>query len=280
MRLEPQVAFTKPASDIALIGHAYPSSQERTEGLVGIRVGSVQKLARVFGNRRLVKRLGFSTLTAPELFDRIPLTYEHAFGGWDRRDKNPEKHRFEPRNPVGIGYRDPDLSGDTDVPMPNLEDPDHLVKSASDRPPPAGFGFIAPDWQPRARFAGTYDKAWNDQRKPLLPKDFDRRFFNAASPGLIFPGHLRGDEPVVVIGATASGRVSFNLPGLAAPACRLVLKSGKPVELQALLDTLVVDMDRQTVTMTWRAHATVRRGIHDVVALELPPQQPPPPDDD
>ena len=74
--------------------------------------------------------------------------------------------------------------------------------------------------------------------------------------------------------------MSFNLPGLAAPACRLVLKSGKPVELQALLDTLVVDMDRQTVTMTWRAHATVRRGIHDVVALELPPQQPPPPDDD
>ena len=280
MRLEPQIAFIKPATDIVLIGHAYPSNKDRTEGLVGIGVGAVRKTARVFGNRRLVKRLGFTTATAPEPFDRIPLTYEYAFGGRDRRDKNPDRHRFEPRNPVGIGYRDPDLADDAEVAMPNLEDPDHLFKSVSDCPPPAGFGFVSPDWQPRTRFAGTYDKAWNDLRKPLLPKDFNRRFFNAASSGLIAPGYLRGDEPVVVIGASASGRVNFNLPGAASPACRVALRSGNPVELQTVLDTLLVDMDQQTVTLTWRAHVAVRRGLHDVVALELPPQPLPVDEDD
>lgn len=31
MRLEPQIAFIKSATDIVLIGHAYPSNKDRTE---------------------------------------------------------------------------------------------------------------------------------------------------------------------------------------------------------------------------------------------------------
>lgn len=273
MRLEPQVAFMKPATDIVLLGHAYPNNAERTEGLAGIRVGSLQKVARIFGDRRVVRRLGVQGLSAPEPFEKIELCYERAFGGWDRRDSNAARHSFEPRNPVGLGYRDKAQSGEDDLLAPNIEDPAHLYQGPGDKPPPMGFGFVAPDWSPRAAWAGTYDQAWNDTRKPLLPKDFDRRFFNAASPGLVAPGYLAGDEAVAVIGMCESGRTSFTLPGLPPPACRLMLKSG-PIELQTALDTLVIDMDQRQVALTWRAHALVPRGVHDVVAVELPPQPP------
>jgi len=272
MLMEPQVAYAKMATDIVLCGHAYPNNAERTEGLVGLRVGAVQKLARVYGDRRFVNRMGLKRLSAPEPFEQIELSYERAFGGWDRRDPDPGRHAFEPRNPVGRGFRDPSQSGECEHWAPNIEDPEHPYTSPGDRPPPAGFGFVSPDWEPRARFAGTYDKVWSETRKPLLPVDFNRRFFNAASAGLVAPGHLVGNELVTVIGATEGRPVSFSLPGTAPPQCRIAMKRRPAIDLSTQLDTLIIDMDQRRVTVLWRAHVRVPRGIHDVVAMELPPQ--------
>lgn len=268
MVLEPQIAFTKPATDIVLLGHAHAPTPGATEGTVGIRVGPVQKVARVFGDRRIVSRLGRTSVTPTAPFERIPIEHERAFGGWDRHDPDSQMHRREARNPVGVGFRVTPLGADEQA-LPNFEDPQQLFRSWGDTPPPAGFGFIAPDWQPRLAFAGTYDTTWARARKPLLPHDFDRRFFNAAAPGLIAPGHLRGDEPVAVIGATPRGRVAFALPGLPAPLCLMELRGRKRVPLQTVLDTLVVDMDALQVTLTWRASACVRNGAHDVLSVEL-----------
>ena len=36
------------------------------------------------------------------------------------------------------------------------------------RPAPVGFGPLAPHWQPRCDFAGTYDQAWQQDRYPVL----------------------------------------------------------------------------------------------------------------
>ncbi len=55
----------------------------------------------------------------------------------------------------------------------------HPIGSASDKPPPAGVGYV-PAWHPRATFAGTYDEAWRKKRAPYLPADFAPRFFQAA----------------------------------------------------------------------------------------------------
>ncbi len=267
---EPQIAFTKLATDIVLRGHAYPTSSDGAEGLVGIRVGPMQKTAHVFGDRRVVRRLGIPMIGRPQPFERLPIVYERAFGGWDRSDADPLRHRQDARNPVGVGLR-AHLKPEGEDLLPNFEDPQHLMNSVDDTPPPVGFGFIAPNWQPRAGFAGNYDAAWVKNRKPLLPRDFDRRFFNAASPGLIAPGHLRGDEPVVVIGAALSGRVAFNLPGVPAPVCRVGLRGRRWRSLPTVLDTVTVDMDAETLTLMWRAYLPVRNGMHDVLAVEVHP---------
>lgn len=96
-------------------------------------------------------------------------------------------------NPIGCGFR---VRGSeralTGMPLPNLEDPKHLIDSPKDRPPPAGFGYIHPHWEPRWRYAGTYDEHWKKNRAPYLPTDFDPRFNQAAHPDLSADSYLQG----------------------------------------------------------------------------------------
>ncbi len=267
---EPQIAFTKPGTDVVLRGHAWAPQPGATEGVVGIRVGALQKTARVFGDRRYQSRFGRVSISRPESFERIPIIAERAYGGWDRRDEDPRRQRCEARNPVGRGFwlRAPD--GDDKL-LPNFEEPQDLITSWSDRPAPACFGFIAPEWQPRLAFAGTYDQAWVRTRKPLLPKNFDRRFFNAAAPGLVSALPMRGDEEVVVVGCSSRQRVAFRLPYAVGPGCRAKLLGGRTVEILLKLDTVTVDMDLGVVTLLWRGCLPARNGLHDVLSLVIRP---------
>lgn len=273
-KLEPQIAFIKLATDIVMLGSAHAPKAGTTRMQVGIRVGHVQKIVNVTGTRRLVTRSGVSHISDPEPFETVPLRYECAFGGWDRRAQHPDEHRCEARNPVGVGFRNGSLRTDDELLLPSIEDTGHAFQSYGDVPPPAGFGFIAPNWQPRAAFAGTFDSVWDRSRKPLLPKDFDRRFYNAASPGLIAPGYLRGDEPVVTIGTSPTGRVAFELPCSSPPLCAVELRGRNRVELRTVLDTVIVDMDRMVLALQWRAHLPVRNGMNDVVSIEILPGAP------
>lgn len=269
VRSEPQIAFQKLATDVVMLGYACATRPNTTELRVGIRIGPLTKLVRVVGDRFLARRGGAVSVTEPRPFERIPLVYERAFGGWDRRSPDEQQHRCDPRNPVGVGFRLAALDVDDQTALPNIEYEDQPLRSYGDTPDPAGFGFLAPNWQPRAVFAGTYDAAWDAQRKPLLPLDFDRRFFNAASPGLIAPGYLRGDESVVVIGASTHGRVAFDLPGVAPPECVVEVRGRRRMSLMTVLDTIVVDMDALRVSLTWRAHVPVRNGPHDILRVAV-----------
>jgi hypothetical protein len=209
------------------------------------------------------------SMTSPEPFEKIPLIYERAFGGWDRSHADPDKHTFESRNPVGTGFRSKHGKWEDGIRLPNLEDPKNPTRNYGDAPPPAGFGFTSPDWQPRASFAGTYDNKWMNERMPLLPLDFDRRFFNAASPGLIAPGYLKGDEAVSIENASPSGTISFNLPGVPPPECRVQLVRNRDERVQTNLDTIIINTDENVVLLIWRGCLAVRNGPHDVVSIQI-----------
>jgi hypothetical protein len=273
-RYEPEVAFFKPATDVVLVGHAHAQERNTRELLVALRVGPLQKGVRVIGDRAWFKSMGSISMTKPVPFERIPLRYERAFGGWDRSDPDAARHRFEPRNPVGTGFRSKDGRFEEGVRLPNLEDPAQPLEDWGDTPAPAGFGFIGPHWQPRAAFAGTYDEAWEKSRKPLLPKDFNRKFLNAASPGLIAPGYLRGDEPVVVANATPEGRLSFQLPGTPPPRVLVACHDQPDAWMQLNLDTVIVDTDAMKLFLLWRGHLVLQREPLEVRALRVEPGPP------
>jgi len=268
-KFEPECAFFKPATDVALIGSACAGKPGTTELQVGLRLGAMQKVLRVTGDRVMSRTLGSWRMSTPQPFERIPLVYERAFGGWDRQHADPAEHRCEPRNPVGTGFRRSSGSSTDDLVVPNIEDPSSTFGYPGETPVPAGLGFTSPSWQPRAAYAGTYDEAWNTQRKPLLPLDFDARFFNAASPGLVAAGHLLGNEAVLVANASARGRLAFNLPSVAAPVAEVELRNFKRYTVQTLLDTVIIDTDQHLVHLLWRGHLRTPGGPHDLVAMRI-----------
>lgn len=272
-RYEPQVAPVKLATDVVLLGHAFPERPGATHVDVRFRVGPVGKVIRVFGDRQWYGRSGYAAISDPQPFDKMPLVYDRAFGGWDRSPADPDQHTVEARNPVGVGYHNKKLGTFIDgAPLPNLEDPRQLIKGYYDAPPPAAFGFVGPDWAPRAQYAGTYDEAWRQHRMPLLPQDFDRRFFNAASLDLVAPGYLRGDEYVLLVNAVPEGNVQFYLPGEPSPQCTVTLKTQASHAVQMQLDTVIVNADDRRLSLIWRGHMLVPdRRLHDIRAIRVEP---------
>ena len=271
-RYEPETAFFKPRTDVVLIGHAMAPRGPATSVTVSLSVGPVAKSVRVSGDRIWVSTFGGTYITEPEPFERIPLVYERAFGGRDLSDPDLSHQRFEPRNPVGTGFCSKRAQMDG-VRLPNLEDPRHPIRDWNDTPPPASFGFVSPDWKPRADWAGTYDDRWARERMPLLPVDFDRRFFNSASPGLIAAGYLRGDEPVLIENAASEPWLSFALPRTTPPLCSLELTGSAHRQLEMKLDTVIINTDERLLIMVWRSFITLKNGPHDVVSAELKPER-------
>jgi hypothetical protein len=262
-KYEPETAFFKRATDVVLIGSAWPRSGPSTQVDVSLKAGPLFKRVRVIGDRYWVKSLVGPEMTRPEPFESLPLTYERAFGGRDI------KGRMEPRNPIGRGFfSSPSLLEDG-APLPNVEDPAKLIASVNDRPAPVGFGFTSPAWQPRAGFAGTYDDTWTADRMPLLPNDFDRRFFSAASAGLTAPGYFKGDEFISVENVSPHGPVSFGLPGIPPPEHRVRLTSGRDAIIQTDLDTVIINTDEDFVILIWRGYLPVTNGLHDIDSIQI-----------
>ncbi len=64
---------------------------------------------------------------------------------------------------------------------------------------PQGFAPLPPVWRPRQRHAGRYDDDWLARKHPLLPDDFDYRFYQYAAPGLVHEALLAGDEELQLL---------------------------------------------------------------------------------
>jgi hypothetical protein len=140
LRHPSDAVVAKVAADVALFGHARSATPVPWLD-VSLQVGRVRRAVRVFGDRRWRREEGWRA-SDPAPFTKMPLGFEHAFGGWDRRHADPARHAADLRNPLGRGFLvDPrDAEG---VPLPNLEDPDALIRSPSDAPAPAGLGRAA-----------------------------------------------------------------------------------------------------------------------------------------
>jgi hypothetical protein len=246
---------TKPGTDIVLLGHAYaPSGTVKTLDLT-LKVGALQKVVRVFGERVWHRAVGAWQISHPIPFDRMPLVYERAFGGVDAKGG-----AHEARNPVGTGFAARNSAERLEgLPLPNLELPEAPIRSWDSRPEPAGFGFIAPFWAPRSGYAGTYDEAWKKDRFPLLPQDFDARFFSAASRGLVARPYLRGGEPVHISGASKRGPLSFQLPAWTLEATLSV--KGKRAQYTPVLETVILEPDEERVILSWKATVPCARSF-------------------
>lgn len=178
----------KPRADLMFVGSAHaPGGTPVTDFKARFRVGDTKSTVSVIADRYWEPD-GSGLLDRTHLpFARLPLRYEHAFGGagWAA-------------NPVGKGARQSDdaVAADDDgpLPLPNIERLDHPVRHPDHAPVPAGFGPLRAEWAPRNGYLGTYDDAWLERRWPWFPEDFDTSYFQAAPADLQVDGYLAGDE--------------------------------------------------------------------------------------
>lgn len=269
IKYDNDLVLTKKTTDVIVVGHAYaPDGQPATETEAGFRVGPVQKVLRVTGDRQW----GAVGQTATVPFVKMPLTYERAFGGVDEKSAQPERD-WDWRNPVGTGFA---VSRDnaTGLVLPNVEYPDEGVKAWSDRPRPAGFGAIACHWQPRVAFAGTYDDYWMKTRQPLLAEDFDERYFQCAPSDQQAPSFLRGGEPVALYRLTPGGELRFSLPKVFLGFDTRFYDGSRELHKERKLHTVILEPDFPRVSLVWHTalpcHFKVQKLERTIVTLKTP----------
>lgn len=216
-------------TDVVLYGSAYAPSggASRTASVrLALHRGNdplFDKTVYVYGERT-------SWRSEPQPFSRIPLDYEHAFGG-----------AANPENPVGVG-------AGADAVIPNVIDAKRPMA-------PAGLGAIAPTWGVRAKRAPSDMPARSAARILEIPDTMDWEYFQVAPPDQRV-SHLRGDEWLSLAGVSPENdTIQSRLPNVTAEA-RVFARAyqsgdaGYPIALHA--DLLVVDADASICTVTWR----------------------------
>ncbi|ALC17962.1 hypothetical protein DSOUD_3242 [Desulfuromonas soudanensis] len=245
----------KAGAELLLSGTARPlrPGNTGTEIEVGLRLSDGcywKKTLAVFGERRWELSLLRPVVSAPQPLLNLPLCYEHAFGGCDRHD---EKMVFS-ANPVGKGYSGKGwrLKG---LELPQIESGPKFIASPGSRPQPAGFGPIAPFWEPRSRVSAALDLEAAARAGSPFAANAPADMYNAAPLDQRFDRPFSGGEALslkgLIEGASAPEGVRLELPRLRP---QLTLAAGETRQrLTAVCDTLLVDGDRRQLFLLFRA---------------------------
>ncbi|MEM7156591.1 MAG: DUF2169 domain-containing protein [Myxococcota bacterium] len=249
LRQDSDLLEAKPGTDVLVHGSAIaPRGRPAESVLVNLRLGPIDKRIVVFGDRVYYEgALGQST-TSPKPFVDKAIRYESAFGGGDVSDPDPAKWTLDERNPVGLGF------GTTQA-----NTPAHSIEYASGRPNaagPAGFGPIDRGWLPRRTLAGTYDAAWVEGRKPLLPADYDPAFALSAPADQRTPVPLQGGERMAVSNMTPESMLVVELPR---KQFALSTRFGaKEQPHAAKMTTVLLETDERRLSLVWQSSLRVR----------------------
>ncbi len=257
---ETDFAFRKPKCDVILNGAAYaPGGRPAGQVRVGLKVDGWSKMFDVFGHREW-RSAGRFFATDPVPFQRMPFSYNTAFGGLDRLDpQDPQPAAYVP-NPFGRGFADPKNAARVPgLPLPNTQAVDEPVTSPYGTYRPMGFGVWGRAWPGRIEYGGTYDQDWMDNVFPFLPEDFDERYFQMAPPDQQIAPPAPGTE-VVLVNLTPEGKTAFRLPDTELPVT--VFRAGQPVHAGKLKpDTLLLDPENRRFSLVWRVQVRLLRII-------------------
>ncbi|SAI25729.1 Uncharacterized protein conserved in bacteria [Bordetella ansorpii] len=270
--LESELLPFKPHADVLISGDAIaPEGRAAQNWLVGVRIGGWSKLLKISGPRSWEReRRGNWRLSAPEAAERVPLLYEHAYGGTVSTGRDDETAAYD-QNPSGIGY----LGALTQLPAdvralaaPSIEYPDDETPAEPGRiQRVAGFGPIPMHWQPRAQRLGTIDEARIRRDGPAYPDDFDPAYWQTAPADQWLPYLARGQEVELFNLIEGEPKVKFALPrwlGFAA-----VRSGGNNRYPDMHVDTLAIDTVKRTVRLNWRLAVANDVDHPDWIGMEL-----------
>ncbi|MDC9623064.1 DUF2169 domain-containing protein [Xenorhabdus sp. XENO-7] len=213
----------------------------------------------------------------------------------EQREQHPEKehppiaHATFEYNPIGRGFVTPwyaNAKALSRYPAPRIEHFDAPVTGEdftqwlNHEPPaneaayqPAGFGIIGRPWLPRRTKAGTYNETWLEERHPYLPDDFDFGYWNNAPEDqqIDFPDN---NIRISLFHLTREGTLRVQLPGYR-PFILLRMLNGEMLPDLMYPDTLIIDSEALTLSMTYRYHIEIDESIRLMEArFEMNPDAP------
>lgn len=245
LRYDADLVAPKPATDALINGTAYaPKGRPSTDFLVSARIDRIHKVIRVVGNRSWKWGPFGSKPSAAEPITEVSIIYERAYGGYDQTDPDPKNQHMDARNPVGCGAV---AKSDHRIgqPVPNFE----YLGGSLEKAGPAGFGAIDSHWSPRRELNGTYDKVWEEKRRPLLPEDWDPHSLLSSPADQRPNSHLHGGEFVELINLTPDGVLRFALPKV---YLTFSTHFGRRIEEhRSRLATVIIEPDHPRVIMVW-----------------------------
>lgn len=262
----------KLGTDVTFLGSSYaPGGLPQRSWKCGIKVANrLEKVLVVHGPRwwtpywtprwstgkhRLFK--GWE-LSEAEPVTSVELSWKAAFGG--PRPCKPDETApadINPDNPLGCGWLDFEHSPrDQPIAAPRIEaDVDPILDWRRIDYMPQGFAPIPPWWRPRQRYMGTIDDAWERERHPFLPLDFNQMFWQCAHPDCIIKPWVNGNEAVQFLNLHPDhGLLRVFLPRI---ALRGTLKRSGEDDLlfQLHLDGIHADFRarrEKRIHLTWR----------------------------
>ncbi|MCP4294778.1 MAG: DUF2169 domain-containing protein [Proteobacteria bacterium] len=250
-------ALSKPKVDILINGTAFaPGGKEVTELKVGFGLGEISKILKITGEREYQKALGFLIKTTPLPFEKMPITYERAFGGWQDEEDESDNPLFDVRNPAGTGFSKKRryFAGKD---LPSVEYPTHKTKRNPKKNRIAGFGPIPGHWQPRVGYAGTLvDKPEVDMTQ-VRPDDFSNRFYQCAPEDQQIREYTGNEEVWISNMHPKHPTLEFKLPTI-----KIDLESrmdGKSFKTPAKLQSVTITPDKELVQMVWQGNLECTR---------------------
>lgn len=208
----------------------------------------------------------------PQEASEVVLGWHKAFGG-----------PGDERNPLGVGH----ASSKSDrAPQQEVGGKAYRGGILQGSYPPAGLGPVGKAWLPRRSKAGTYDNAWLKDQWPLPPEDFDYGYWNCApedqqidypTPGAeislvnLWPPLAEGQKPPAGNAKTEIWRGRLPMHQL---FLLWRLHSGPMLTKDAMLDTLVVDLQAQRIDAVYRSVMSAKADVRAVeTRMETDPQK-------
>lgn len=247
--------LTKAGTSVCATGHVYAPNREALRADAHLAVGDKTFSVRAFGKRVWRDGGGGMLLpTVPLPFDRVPMTWENAYGGAviqpTRMQKMangqegilPEHPEAFNENSDGTGFY-PAREDAIDQPLPQLEDPDRLLSKWSDRPDPVCFAPYPIYGGLRGRFLIVDKDVVDFTRHPHA--------LSRAAPRTTF-GELAFGTRIAVAGMRPAGEVlAFDLPE--PPVTADVLVGKRHRRLMLYVDAIDIDAEAANVRVVYRA---------------------------
>ncbi|MBK8598939.1 MAG: DUF2169 domain-containing protein [Holophagales bacterium] len=254
-----EIASRKPKTDVIVLGKAKaPGGEAVRQMTVSVSVGSFRNSLAVFGDRRWERSAGGLRATEPLAFREMPIVWANAYGG---KLTTPVGDMPNTDNPVGKGFFLDDREGDG-VPLPNVEDPNALIRSPKDLPKPVG-------WAPYPMAGGVRMAKLRDADGIALPAEVVEPWIMGwAHPDLIIETPAAGTR-IEVQGLSAGGPIATTVPPLPARATLVLGEESR--SLSPRLDTIIVQAEERRLVVRWRAATTFEMRPREVRLVRIEP---------